>query len=63
MADTQESRHAFHLSYGWQAWNHGYRDTWRRYALRAVLDAPLSMKAWKLLVAGSIKRPDGSKGA
>ena len=63
MADTQESRRAFHLRYGWQAWNHGYRDTWRHYALRSVADAPLSVAAWKLLIMGTIKRPDRSKGA
>ncbi|TQE98476.1 MAG: glycosyltransferase [Spiribacter salinus] len=57
MADTPESRRAFHLRYGWQAWNHGYRDTWRHYALRSVADAPLSVEAWKLLIAGAIKRP------
>ncbi|WP_372922633.1 glycosyltransferase [Roseovarius sp.] len=57
MADTAESRRAFYLRYGWQAWSHGYRDTWRHYALRSVVMAPLSADAWKLLVAGALKRP------
>lgn len=63
MDGTPESRRAFHLRYGWQAWNHGYRDTWRHYALRSIADAPLSVEAWKLLIAGAIKRPGRSKGA
>lgn len=57
MADTPESRRAFFLRYGWQAWRSGYRGTWRHYALRSVALAPLSRAAWTLLIAGAIKRP------
>ena len=57
MADTPESRQEFFLRYGWQAWNSGYRDTWRHYAWRSVALAPLSRKAWVLLIMGSLKRP------
>lgn len=61
MEDTPESRRKFYLSYGWQAWNNGYRDTWRYYALRSVGLAPFSRAAWTLLIAGALKRPEISK--
>lgn len=63
MADTRKSRREFFLRYGWQAWNNGYRATWRHYALRSVVLAPFSRAAWSLLIAGAIKRPNGRKGA
>lgn len=58
MDDTLESRRKFHLRYGWQAWNSGYRDTWRHYAMQSVKLAPFSKDAWRLLIAGAIKRPE-----
>lgn len=61
MADTTQARREFYLRYGWQAWNSGYRDTWRHYALRSVGLAPLSRQAWTLLVAGAFKRPAGTR--
>ncbi|WP_298845096.1 glycosyltransferase [uncultured Roseobacter sp.] len=57
MTEDRASRRDFYLKYGWDAWNWGYRDTWRHYALKAVTTDPLSVKAWKLLVFGAIRRP------
>jgi glycosyltransferase involved in cell wall biosynthesis len=56
MDDTPASQLEFSLRYGWQAWNSGYRQTWRHYALRSVWMAPLSRDAWALLVAGALKQ-------
>ena len=53
----RESQRELALQWAWQAWNCGYRDTWRHYTLRSIADAPLSVEAWKLLIAGAIKRP------
>ena len=61
MADTPESQQEFYLRYGWQAWNNGYRDTWRHYALHSVKMAPFSRNAWALLIAGALKRPNSAK--
>ncbi len=61
MADTPKSRREFYLRYGWQAWNNGYRKTWRHYALLSVKLAPFSRDAWALLVAGALKRPNKNK--
>ena len=61
MEDTRASRRDFFLKYGWDAWNWGYRDTWRHYALQAVTTDPLSVNAWKLLVFGALRRPPPGK--
>ena len=61
MTEDRASRRDFYLKYGWDAWNWGYRDTWRHYALKAVTTDPLSLKAWKLLVFGAIRRPPPGK--
>ena len=68
MGDDAESRLAFHVSYAWQAWANGYRDSWRHYALKALRDAPFSKAAWNVLLAGALRRPKaeprhGSDGA
>ncbi|WP_300039404.1 glycosyltransferase [uncultured Roseobacter sp.] len=61
MTEDRASRRDFYLKYGWDAWNWGYRDTWRHYALKAVTTDPLSLNAWKLLVFGAIRRPPPGK--
>lgn len=57
MSDTKESHLEFYLNYAWKAWRHGFRDTWRHYAWKAVKLAPGSKNAWKALVMGALKRP------
>ncbi|MEM6637431.1 MAG: glycosyltransferase [Pseudomonadota bacterium] len=54
--ETRASRLEFYLRYGWQAWNEGFRETWRHYALKSIRTAPFSRAAWTLLVAGGLKR-------
>ena len=61
MEDSRASRRDFALKYGWDAWNWGYRDTWRHYALKAVTTDPFSVKAWKLLIFGALRRPPPGK--
>lgn len=57
MTEDRGSKRDFFLKYGWDAWNWGYRDTWRHYALKAVTTDPLSVKSWKLLIFGALRRP------
>ena len=57
MGEDAQSRLAFTISYAWQAWSHGYRSTWRHYALKALRQAPLSKSAWNVVVAGALRRP------
>lgn len=57
MGDDRASRLAFHVDYAWQAWSHGYRDSWRHYALTALRLDPTSRAAWNVLLAGAIRRP------
>jgi glycosyltransferase involved in cell wall biosynthesis len=57
MDDTKESKLEFYLNYAWKAWMHGFRDTWRHYAWKAVKLSPGSKNAWKALVMGTLKRP------
>lgn len=45
------------LKYGWMAWKHGHRSTWRHYAMQAVRQRPTDPDAWQLLVAGALRRP------
>lgn len=63
MDGSLDSRRTFCRSYGWQAWQHGHRATWRHYALCSVALAPFSKGAWKLLIAGAMKRPPASSRA
>ncbi len=53
----KDSQFSFLLRYGWIAWSNNYRDTWRRYAGRALYLKPLETNAWKLLLLGMIRRP------
>lgn len=57
MGEDAQSRLAFTISYAWQAWSHGYRNTWRYYALKALRQAPLSRTAWNVVLAGTLRRP------
>lgn len=56
---TDLSMHQYALQYGWMAWAHGYRSTWRNYAREALLLRPFSLDTWKLIVFGFLKRPVG----
>lgn len=60
MEETRSSRRDFFIKYAWDAWNWGYRDTWRHYAMKAVVTAPFSIAAWKLVVFGWLRRPPQS---
>lgn len=55
--DDVDSRLRFTIQYGWTAWKNGYRDTWSHYALRAIIQAPLKLNSWQLLIFGLLKRP------
>lgn len=57
IGDDAQSRLAFTIDYAWQAWSHGYRGSWRHYALMALRQAPLSKKGWNVLLAGALRRP------
>ncbi|WP_265501118.1 glycosyltransferase [Paracoccus beibuensis] len=57
MGDDAQSRLAFTIDYAWQAWSHGYRGSWRHYALKALRQAPSSKAAWKVLLVGALRRP------
>lgn len=57
MDDTPASKRKFYLRYAWQAWNAGFRDTWRHYALKSLRLAPFSPEAWKVLILGALRRP------
>lgn len=59
MKDTKTSKREFYLKYAWQAWNCGFRDTWRHYALQSIRLAPFSAAAWKVLILGALRRPEG----
>lgn len=61
MDESRESRLEFFLSYGWQAWNYGFSESWRHYALKSIRLAPFSIAAWKLLIAGALKQPPRSR--
>lgn len=54
--ESTAERAAYARKLGWLAWRNGYRDSWRKYAVRAVRLAPLDMAAWKLLILGGVKR-------
>jgi glycosyltransferase involved in cell wall biosynthesis len=53
----EESLYKFILQYGWTAWNHGYRQTWRAYVKEALCMRPFSSASWKLFILGFLKRP------
>ncbi|CUH20550.1 Putative glycosyltransferase EpsE [Jannaschia seosinensis] len=57
MGDDAQSQLSFNINYAWQAWSHGYRGSWRHYALKALRQAPLSKAAWNVLLAGALRRP------
>lgn len=54
--DNLSSKKKFYVRYAWQAWNYGFRSTWRHYALLSIFIAPFSLEAWKVLIVGAFKR-------
>jgi glycosyltransferase involved in cell wall biosynthesis len=55
--DDPASQHRYALEYGWQAWNHGFKNTWWTYAKQAIRLKPFAPASWKLLLFGFIKTP------
>lgn len=53
----EDSRFNVSVKYGWMAWKHGNRSTWRHYAMQAVRQRPTDPDAWRLLLAGALRRP------
>lgn len=54
---SKESQHRFSLRYGWMAWKHGHRSTWRHYAIKALRLKPLKQSSWRLLLGGLKQSP------
>ena len=57
IGEDRASKIAFYSRYAWQAWQSGYRGTWRHYALEVLKLAPFSLDSWKLLILGALRRP------
>ena len=58
-AHSAEGRHKQLLKYGWWAWSSGERATARSYGWRSVVEKPVDIRAWKLLVTSILKRAPG----